>query len=554
MRRTHDRSDSALQYPSVAVIGAGAGGVAMGVRLRMLGVERFTIFEQSDGLGGTWRDNTYPGAEVDTPVPFYSFNFHPYDFERNYIPQKELLRYLENVAEKYSLTPNFSFNNGVRSVRWREDSHDYELETMSGERHVFDVVVSAVGILNHPNMPTWPGLDEFEGPMMHSARWDDSVELRGKRVAVVGTGSSSAQIVPSIAPIVDHLYVFQRQPGWVSPKGSRAFTPAERARLLHPVWRRLARLKQRLAYERVAARYTAGSRANKKASEGTLRYINTLFADRPDLKAAVTPNYPFGGKRTVKDDNFFPALLRENVELVPRAVSHVTRNGIVDADGVEREIDVLIACTGFQPANFLATYEVTGRDGRTIHDVWNGDAEAYLGLSVSGFPNFYMLYGPNTNGAPIMYMHERQTEFVAAHVRRMAKRKISSIEVRPSVLKRFNSILQRRLSKYVVNTHREVNNYGRSASGRNVIGWSEGMAIYSLLTHTTRGRMFFQMRKRSDRLASQGQRAADDVIARNVKHSTAEAVTRQSAAASQTEPQREHTVAEHAAAVNEGAR
>lgn len=471
--------------PRVAIVGAGAGGICMGAGLRRVGIKDFTIFEQSDGVGGTWWDNVYPGAEVDTAVPFYSFSFHPYDFSRTHVKQPELQRYIESVADTYQLRPHIRFRTALSRAEWDESTHSYEVTTSDGVRQHFDVIVSAVGILNHPKYPDWPGLDTFQGPKFHSARWDQSLDLTGKRVAVVGTGSTSAQLVPAIAPMVGQLYVFQRQPGWVLPKGDRDFTAAERAQMLRPLYRRWTRFKQALTYEKARGTTVEGTKNNVAAQQACEKYIESVFKDRPDLQKMVTPDYPFGGKRPVKDSNFYPALLRDNVELVPHAVREVDEAGITDDTGCRREVDVLVMCTGFQPANFLATLELVGRDGREIHEVWNGDAEAYLGLTVANFPNFYMLYGPNTNGAPIMFMHERQVDFVLANLKRMIKDEVTAIEVRKSVMDAFNKIVQKRLSRSVVAQYPDVHNYGRSASGRNVIGWGEGMTVYSVLTRTT---------------------------------------------------------------------
>lgn len=470
----------------VAIIGAGAGGICMGVALRREGSCDFTIFEKSDGIGGTWWDNRFPGAEVDTAVPFYSYSFHPYAFTRTHIRQPELQAYLENVVDAYGLRPNIRLSTGVARAEWDEASHGYEVVTTSGEREQFDVVVSAVGVLNEPKYPDWPGLERFRRPKFHSARWDQTVDVTGKRVAVVGTGSTAAQIVPAIAPHVAHLSAFQRQPGWVLPKPDRYFTPAERARLMRSGYRRWARTKQFLTYEKtLGTSFIEGTKPNVAAQRVCEKFIEDTFRDRPDLAKMVTPDYPFGGKRPVKESKFYPALLRDNVELVPHAVIEVTENAVIDDTGTSHEIDVLVMCTGFKAAAYLNTVEIVGRDGRTIHEAWGDEPEAYLGLTVAGFPNFYMLYGPNTNGAPIMFMHERQVEFVMANLKRMVRQELTAIEVRKTVMDVFNRIIQRRMRRHVVGQYPDVHNYGRSPTGRDVIYWAEGMVTYWVLTRTT---------------------------------------------------------------------
>ena len=486
----------------MAIIGAGAGGICTAVALRRLGIDEFTIFEQSDGVGGTWHDNVYPGAEVDIPVPFYSFSFHSFDFSRNYVRQAELLRYLESVCERFRLHENLQLSTAIVRAVWDESTHSYEVYTADGGMERFDVVVSAVGLLNHPKLPDWPGLESFAGPCVHSSRWDPGLEITGKRVAVVGTGSSGVQLVPAIASEVEELYVFQRQPGWILPKDDRENSAADRARLIQPAYRRWTRTKQWWRFERAWQGYIEGSRTNVLSKNICEGFIHDIFKDRPDLEKLVTPDYPFGGKRPVRDSNFYPALLRDNVHLVPHAVTEVREKSIVDETDGEYDVDVIVMCTGFQATNFLATLEVVGRDGRTIHEVWNGDAQAYLGLTVAGFPNFYMVYGPNTNGAPIMFMHERQADFIAANLKRMIRYKFTAIEVRREVMDCFNWIIQKRLSKVVMARHPEVHNYGRSRSGRNVIGWGEGMAVYSLLTHTTPRLSSVARRRNPDRAES----------------------------------------------------
>lgn len=478
------RSVPAGETPRVAVVGAGAGGLCMGVALRRLGVREFVIFERSDGIGGTWYDNDYPGAGIHTAVPFYSFSFHSYDFTQPHVEQAEFLRYLANLADRYNLWANMRLGSAVTRAVWDEATHSYEVFTSSGAVERFDVLVCATGLLNDPYIPDWPGIEEFRGPAFHSSRWDHSVDLTGKRIAVVGTGSTGAQVVPAIAPTVDRLYVYQRQPGWVLPKDERVYTPAERARLLHPWYRRWVRLKQALPYQ-TRGSMVEGTTESRTRQEKAERYIASIFKDRPDLRKLVTPEYPFGGKPTVRASDFYPALLRDNVVLVPNAVTEVTDREIVDDAGGRQEVDVIVMCTGFRATNFLSGLDVIGRGGRSIHDMWDGEPRAYLGLTVPGFPNLYMLYGPNTNGAPVIFMHERQVAFVASNLKRMIKRGVTAIEVRPKAMDYVDRIVQKQVSRTVSARHPEVHNYGRTESGRDVITWRGGLALYTVLSHTT---------------------------------------------------------------------
>jgi cation diffusion facilitator CzcD-associated flavoprotein CzcO len=473
-------------HVSVAVIGAGPGGICMGAGLRRAGIERFTIYEQSDDIGGTWWDSRYPGAAVDTAQPLYAFSFAPYDFSRTHVGRDELLAYLHDIADQFHLRDNVRLNCRVHRVTWNDSDGSYTVIASDGSSENYDVVVSAVGLLNNPRYPDWPGLPDFQGRKFHSARWDRAADLRDQVVAVVGTGSSAAQIVPAIAPLVKQLYVYQRQPGWVAPKGDRTYSAEERARLLNPAIRRIRRMRQIVDYERLlrTARVD-GTARNIRARENCLKYIESVFADRPDLAKAVTPDYPYGGKRVVQESSYYPTLLRDNVELIPHEVVSVTATGLVDDTGDERKVDVLVMCTGFTAAEFLATLEVTGRGDRTLREVWNGNPFAFLGLMVPGFPNFYMLYGPNTNGGPIMYFHERQVNFIVRNIRRMSKRNVAALEVREGITRVFNRLLDRRLQRMVITRYR-VHGYAFSESGRQVITWSEGLTAYWLLTRFLR--------------------------------------------------------------------
>ena len=471
---------------SVAVIGAGPGGICMGAGLRRAGVKRFTIYEQSDSIGGTWWDSKYPGAAVDTAQPLYGFSFAPYAFTKTHVERGELLAYLQNTADRFHLRDNVRLNCRVERVVWNESDCSYTVHAQDGTAERYDVVVSAVGLLNNPRYPDWPGLADFRGVKFHSSRWDPALDLRDRVVAVVGTGSTSAQIVPAIAPSVRQLYVYQRQPGWIMAKGERPYDAAERAALLHPVSRRIRRYKQIWQYEkRLRSSRAEGTALNRQSREACLRYIDSVLGDRPDLAKLVTPDYPFGGKRPILDSNFYPALLRDNVELVPHAVESLTPTGVVDDTGTERQIDVLVMATGFRAAEFVSTYQVVGRDGRSLREVWNGNPQAFLGLMVPGFPNFYMIYGPNTNGGPITYFQERQVEFVLGNLRRMAREGIKGLEVRGPITRKFNEILDRRLQRMVTTRYR-VHGYAFSASGREVISWGEGLTVYWLLTHLLR--------------------------------------------------------------------
>src|SRR5579862_6553322 len=295
MRPTAEELFGPAGTPAVIVVGAGFGGIATGVKLKRAGIETFTIFESSLGVGGTWWDNTYPGAEVDVGSHLYCFSFKPHAWTRTHARQPELQKYLEETVDEFGLRPHLRLGTGVESATWDEGHHRWELRLDDGATDECDVLVSAVGFLNVPRYPDWPGLDRFEGPKFHTSRWQHDHDLTGKVVAVVGTGSSATQVVPAIQPIVERLYVFQREPGWVMPKGERDFAEDERAVLGTPWRSRRERLRQRYLLEKnlwAGNMNRPGTKANARREEMCRRYIAREFADRPDLRDAVTPGYP----------------------------------------------------------------------------------------------------------------------------------------------------------------------------------------------------------------------------------------------------------------------
>jgi cation diffusion facilitator CzcD-associated flavoprotein CzcO len=346
------------------------------------------------------------------------------------------------------------------------------------------VLISAVGFLNVPRHPDWPGLETFRGPAFHTARWEHEHDLAGKRVAVVGTGSTAAQLVPEIAETAGRVLLFQREPGWVMPKGDRDFTDDERAELRKPLrWKRerfqqLRRVEKNLWRRAV---YRPGSKLNATYEQMCRDYIAREFADRPDLREAVTPTYPYWGKRLIMASTFYPALKRDNVELIPRAVAAVTETGVVDVDGVERPVDVLVMSTGFQPTNYLAHLRVVGREGRSIHEHWAGEPRAFLGITVPGFPNLFIMYGPGTNGGEIVWMLERQAEHAVRAVRRMIRTGVTAIEVKRRWADRYDRWLQSTMqgTSWAVS-----NNYFKSESGKIVTQWPYSPIVYRSLTAT----------------------------------------------------------------------
>jgi cation diffusion facilitator CzcD-associated flavoprotein CzcO len=464
----------------VAIIGAGLGGIAAAVKLRKRTSATFVIFEQSAGVGGTWFDNRYPGCEVDIHSHAYSYSFLKYDWPRTHATQPELLAYAEHVVSRYGLRPHLRLGTRVTDLVWEESTSTYRLTTEHGDSDEFDVVISALGLLNVPRYPDWPGLDTFSGPAFHTSRWEEH-DLTGKSVAVVGTGSTAVQVVPAIAPAARQVYVFQRQPGWIEAKHEREFTPRERWVYRHvPLAQRLHRARIFHQGNRRFRGYDVKSGRQQRMRAGCERFIREAIDD-PAVRTAVTPDYPWGCKRPVISSTFYPSLNRDNVELVPHAVSRVTPTGVIDETGRTRDIDVLILSTGFQPTRFLAGVDVKGRDGRSIHDAWRERASAFLGITVPGFPNFFILYGPNTNGGTsIIAQLERQADVAVRAIRRLGNKR--SIDTSPVAARRFVDWIDRRMATSASAMNAGCHNYYHDAAGHNVTQWPAGHFAYALAT------------------------------------------------------------------------
>ncbi len=467
--------------PSVAIIGAGFGGIGLGMTLKRAGIDSFTILEKADGIGGVWRDNTYPGAACDVPSHLYSFSFEPNpDWSRVYSPQPEILDYLERCVEKYGIGPNLRLSTEVTRADFDEESGRWRIETDGGERIEADVLVSACGQLSRPALSRIPGADGFKGPIFHTARWDHSVELDGKRVAVIGTGASTIQVVPAIAPRVGHLDVYQRSAPYVIPKKDRAYRPWERrlAKVFPPV--RLARrLWQWLMFEIFVSAF--GARARGSATRfmyGPVAKLGIRIHERhleeqvsdPALKEVLTPDDVLGCKRVLISGDYYETLGRPNVDLVTQGVRELTKDGVVAEDGTERHADVIVLSTGFESTRFLAPMEIRGRGGTELNEAWREGANAYLGMTVAGFPNLFIMYGPNTNlgSGSIIFQLESQMRYILDAVRKLRSTG-GWLSVRPEVQRAFDSEIQKRLETSVWQTG--CNNWYLDEHGRNTNNW-----------------------------------------------------------------------------------
>jgi cation diffusion facilitator CzcD-associated flavoprotein CzcO len=495
--------------PRIAIIGSGFSGLCLGIALRQAGIESFTIYEKASGLGGTWRDNTYPGAACDVPALAYCFSFEPKsDWSRKWAPQPEILAYMEHCAEKYGLRPHLRFDTEIASAEYDEDAALWRLRTAAGETIEAAVLVSGVGQLNRPSLPEVPGLERFRGPRFHSARWDHGVDLAGKRVGVIGNAASAIQFVPEIAPRVGELVVFQRSANWMMPRNDRAIGERERRLFArHPWLARLARWWIWALFELQWPVFLRNRFLAQRYEKLSLDAMREQVRD-PALQQALVPDYPVGGKRILISDDYYAALGRPNVELVTDPIERVGEDGVHTRGGRGIPLDVLILATGFETTQFLAPMELTGRSGLRLRDEWKGGARAYLGMTLAGFPNFFMMYGPNTNLGhnSIIFMIECQTRYILACIRALRERGLASLELRREVLEAFDAKTQRELARTVWNdTNRS---WYKDAAGRITNNWSGSTIRYWWTTRSLDLRAYHQVARGAAAGAKRPARAA----------------------------------------------
>jgi cation diffusion facilitator CzcD-associated flavoprotein CzcO len=430
--------------PSIAVVGGGFGGVCAVVMLRRAGYDDVTVFERAERIGGVWHHNTYPGAACDVPSHLYEFSFAPNPrWSRRYAPQAEIQAYLEDIAERDGVLDRIRTGTEVTSASWDAGRGKWVLQTSAGP-HEADMLVTACGQLSVPGVPPLPGLDSFGGPSFHTARWRHDVPLAGKRVAVIGTGCSAIQAVPAIQPEVAHVDIYQRSPGWTLPKMDGPYS--ERAKRLFerfPVIQRLDRAATFGFMEAGALALTTQPWLRRPFRAVGRWQINKAIKD-PSLREKVTPTDEIGCKRMMLTDEWYPTLTKPNVSLVTDRVEAVTPSGIRTSDGVERAADVLVLATGFQTHGFVAPMNITGSGGRTLADEWAAVPRAYLGMSVPGFPNMFLLYGPNTNGGTgsVIYTLEAGMGHVIAALGELQRTSARTIELRRAAAEAFDGELR----------------------------------------------------------------------------------------------------------------
>ncbi|MGW2845665.1 flavin-containing monooxygenase [Streptomyces sp. NPDC001274] len=475
------------EHVRVAVIGSGFGGLGAAVRLRREGITDFVVLERADSVGGTWRDNSYPGCACDVPSHLYSFSFAPNpDWPRTFSGQRHIRAYLEHVADTFGLRPHIRLGHEVTVMRWDGTELRWVIETANGATLTADLVVSACGPLSDPKMPDIPGLADFPGKVFHSARWDHDTDLTGKRVAVVGTGASAIQIVPAIQPKVGRLTLFQRTPPWVMPRMDRKISGVER--WLHRTLPVTGTARRGLLWgirELQVGAFTKHPNelglVEKIAKGNMARAIKD-----PALRAKLTPSYRIGCKRILLSNTYYPALAQPNTDVVAAGLTEVRGSTLVASDGTETEADVIIFGTGFHVTDMPIAERVVGAEGITLAEHWKDGVQSLRGATVSGFPNWLSIIGPNTGlgNSSMILMIESQLNYLADYVRQLdVLGGRVALDARPSALGAWNRRVQDRMRRTVWNTG-GCDSWYLDANGRNTTVWPGTTADFRRATRT----------------------------------------------------------------------
>lgn len=453
----------------IAIIGAGFGGLGTAIGLKRSGIEDFVVLERAGEVGGTWQVNTYPGAQCDIPSILYSFSFAPNPrWSRLYPYQPEIRDYLHRCAEDFGIVPHLRLRHEVLDARWDDAAGVWRIRTDRGD-WTAQVLVGAIGPFSEPATPELPGLSRFDGATFHSSAWDHEHDLTERRVAVIGTGASAVQIIPRLAPVVDRLTVLQRTPTWIMPHLDRPVTGWPRRVLDRvPGALRFARTGLDLVQEALVPGLVHEPWLLKGMSAVARAHLRRQVRD-PGLRAKLTPSYAFGCKRPTFSNAYYPALSRPNVDVVTEPIREVRRHGVVTEDGTEHPVDTIVFGTGFRMTDHPGFTRLHGRDGRSLAEVWDGSPTAYLGTTVAGFPNFFLLLGPNS----VVYTSqvvtiEAQVAYILSCLTAMARAGLSTLEVREEVQRAFVREVDHGLRRSVWNTG-GCRSYYLDASGRNFV-------------------------------------------------------------------------------------
>ncbi|MEE2692932.1 MAG: NAD(P)/FAD-dependent oxidoreductase [Pseudomonadota bacterium] len=464
------------RQPRIAILGAGFSGMGMAIALKKRGLDNFTIYEKADDVGGTWRENVYPGVACDVPSHLYSFSFEPNpDWSKRFSPGGEIWDYMKRVAKKYGLYEKTAF--GKKVVRIRHDGRKWAVDFADGTKTEADIVVSGLGGLHEPNIPRFEGRETFRGPMFHTAQWRGDVDLKGKRVAIIGSAASAVQVVPEIAPQVAHLDIFQRTANWIMPRPSYQYPGWAKA--LFRAIPQLARLYRGFYFSMMEWRHGAFEGGDNYVKRFVARTFDRHMREQvkdPALRAKLTPTYPVGCKRILISDRYLPAVQRDNVDIVTASIDRIEEGGVRSKDGALHEADVIILATGFKPFNLLDSIDVVGPAGTTLAETWRNGVAAHRTVAVPGFPNFFMLLGPNSGLGhnSVILMIEAQVNYVLKLIEAMRENGAAAIEPAQAAAAAYDKRLQQELKDTV--WAGGCQSWYLDATGRN----------YTLYPHTVR--------------------------------------------------------------------
>ena len=480
-----DTSPASAGHVDVLIVGAGFAGLAMAIKLEQAGMPSFAIIEKGEEVGGTWRDNHYPGAACDIPSHLYSLSFEPKsDWSRMYPGHAELQDYLKAITDKHGLRRKIRFKTALREATFDEKTCLWRVELVGGGAITARVVISAIGALHEPSIPHLPEIETFAGKTFHSAAWDHAYDLSGKRVAVVGTGASAIQFVPKIAPVVKELFVFQRTAPWINPKQDYPIDARRQWRMKHiPFYRRLLRWRLFWLHEIRVIGFIGHFNLMKAAERFANAYRERKIAD-PALRAKLTPDYLLGCKRVLISNDYYPTFTRNNVELVTSGIAEVTTDQIVTRDGTARTVDAIIYGTGFKATDTARFGRIRGVGGADLAKAWARGGRAFWGIGMPGFPNYFMLLGPNTGLGhnSVVIMIEAQVRFIMSALKQMRRRKIRAIDVLPKSAAKYADVLEQRLIKTVWQKG-GCHSWYQDAQGRNTTMWPGSVVEYVLRTH-----------------------------------------------------------------------
>jgi cation diffusion facilitator CzcD-associated flavoprotein CzcO len=437
--------------PTFAILGAGFSGMGMAIRLRQEGIDTFTIYEKADEVGGTWRENTYPGVACDVPSHLYSFSYDPNPrWSKRYSPGEEIWDYMKASAKKYDLYRSIQFGKTVTSVM--HDGDKWNVNFKDGTSIKADYVISGLGGLHEPNIPDFEGRASFNGPSFHTAQWRHDVDLKDKRVAIIGSAASAVQVIPEIVDKVSHLDVYQRTPNWVIPRESYSYP-----KWLQAIFEKaplLARAYRGFYFSLLEYRFAAFKKDDnfikRRVQKRFLQYLNKAVRD-PELRAKLTPSYPVGCKRILISDDYFDAIQKENVEVITDSIERITPSGVLTRNGAEHPADVLIYATGFTPFDILASIDVVGPGGNSLKDAWANGITSHRTLAVPGFPNFFILLGPNSGLGhnSVILMIEAQVNYIIRLVKKALEKGAAFVETRPEAAEAYDRKLQAELKDRV---------------------------------------------------------------------------------------------------------